>query len=128
MDEKSSQPCMTSLDECMQARKTRAHLFYLGIGNDKWCTCSSFLVEVLVWFVDFLKTFKELLIPLETLSASILKFSTLKRGTWGSLKIFIGGLTEKNWTKLKQEKSFSWPKNELWFMIYWGSSYSLVQN
>ena len=30
MDEKSSWPCMTSLDECMQARITRAHLFYLG--------------------------------------------------------------------------------------------------
>ena len=33
MDEKSSRPCMTSLDECMQARITHAHLFYLGIDD-----------------------------------------------------------------------------------------------
>ena len=29
MDEISSRPCMTSVDECMQARITRAHSFYL---------------------------------------------------------------------------------------------------
>ena len=45
MDEKSSWPCMTSLDECMQARVTRAHLFYLSIddfdSNDSWKTINT---------------------------------------------------------------------------------------
>ena len=30
MDENSSLPCMTQMDECIQARITHAHLFYLG--------------------------------------------------------------------------------------------------
>ena len=33
LDEKSSQPCMMSLDECMQVRKMHAHSFYLGIDD-----------------------------------------------------------------------------------------------
>ena len=45
MDEKSSQPCMTSLGECMRARITLANPFYLGIDDFGYKSKSSNKVE-----------------------------------------------------------------------------------